>query len=115
MNGKGELLDESAPGFSAAVAQDDAEAVGYTGDGAAVGIAEGIANGFFTDFFGGSAPDIAEFIAETEVIAMPKAVETRAGTFFLKIEEAARYFGMHTTALEDTPMNHQLLLSGQRV
>jgi|SRR5581483_7288208 len=109
-----ELLDETPPGFSAAIAQHNTEAIGYARDGAAVSIAKGIAYGFFADLFGGSTPDIAELVAETEVIAMPKTVETRAGTFFFKIEESARYFGMDLTALEDTPMNHQFPLSGHR-
>lgn len=106
------LLDESAPGFAAAIAQHDAKTVGHAGDGASIGVAEGVAHGFFTDFLGGSAPDIAKLVAQTEMIAVAKAIQTRAGTFFLKVEEAARYFRMNTAALEDTPMNHQFLLSG---
>ena len=100
------LLDEPAPGLAASVAQHQAEAVGNARDGAAVGIAKRIADRFFGDLFGRSAPDVAEFIAKAQMIAMAEAIKTRAGTLFLEIEEAARHFAVDATAFEDTALNH---------
>jgi hypothetical protein len=100
------LLDESAPGLAASIAKDQAEAVGNACNGASVGVAKRVADRFFAHLFGRSAPDVSEFIAQAEVIAMAEAIKTRAGTLFLEIEEAARHFTVDATAFEDAPLYH---------
>lgn len=109
------LIDESAPSLAAAIAKDNAEAVGNTRDGAAIGVAKRVADGFFADLFRGAAPDVAEFVTQAQVIAMAEAIKTCAGTFFLKIEEAARHFAVDAAAFEDTLMDHQLYYPGPLV
>jgi hypothetical protein len=100
------LLDESAPGFAAPIAQHDAKTVGDAGDGAAVSVAKGVTNRFLAHLFRRTAPDVAEFVTQAQMIAMTETVKTRAGTFFFEIEEAARHFGVDAAALEDTTMDH---------
>src|ERR1700733_13749743 len=100
------LIDESAPGFAAPIAQHHAEAVGDSRDGAAVRVTERVADRFFAHLFGRAAPDVAEFVAQAQVIAMAEAVQACAGTLFFEIEEAARHFGVDAAAFEDTLMNH---------
>src|SRR5580658_2985257 len=100
------LLDKSAPGFAAPIAKHHAEAVGDSRDGATVGVAKRIAHGFFGHFFRGAAPDVSEFVAQAQMIAMAEAIKTSIGTLFFEIEEAARHFAVDTTALEDTTVDH---------
>ena len=100
------LLDESAPGLAASIAKHQAEAVGNAGDGAAVGVAKRIAHGFFGHFFRSAAPDVSEFVAQAQMIAMAEAIKTSIGTLFFEIEEAARHFAVDATALEDTTVDH---------
>jgi len=101
------LLDESAPGLAASIAKHQAEAVGNAGDGAAVGVAKRVADRFVGHFFGCSAPDVAEFVAQAQVIAMAEAVQARSSTLFLEIEEAARHFAVRAPTFEDTILYHQ--------
>jgi len=105
------LLDESAPGLAASIAKHQAEAVGNAGDGAAVGVAKRVADRFVGHFFGCSAPDVAEFVAQAQVVAMAEAIKTRAGTLFFEIEEAARHLTVDTPAFEDTTLYHLTPLS----
>ena len=100
------LLDESAPGLAAPIAKHNAEAVGNPGDGAAIGVAKRVADRLFADLFRGAAPDVAEFIAQAQVIAMAEAVQAGTGTLFLEIEEAARHFRVNAPAFEDTLVDH---------
>jgi hypothetical protein len=102
----GVLLDESAPGFAAPVAEHDAKAIGNSRYGAAVCVTKCVADRLFAHLFRGATPDVAEFVAQAQVIAVAEAIKTRAGTLFLEIEEAARHFGMDAPALEDTTMDH---------
>ncbi len=102
----GTLLDESAPGFTAAVAQHDSETVGYAGNSAAVSVSKGVAHGLLGYFFRSTTPDIAEFITQAKMIAVTEAIEARAGGFFFKIEEATGHFAVYAAALENTTMNH---------
>ena len=105
------LLDKSAPGFAAPIAQHDAKTVGDAGDGAAVGVAKGVTHRFLAHLFRRDAPDVAEFVTQAQMIAMAETIKARAGTFFFEIEEAARHFGVDAAALEDTSMDHLTLLS----
>ena len=100
------LIDESSPGLAAPVAQHNAKAVGNPGYSAAVCVAKGIANRFFAYLFGRTAPDVTEFIAYAQVIAMAEAVETSFSTLFLEIEEAAGHFTVRAPAFEDTTLDH---------
>jgi hypothetical protein len=100
------LLDESAPGFAAPIAQHDAKTIGYAGDGAAVGVAKRVAYRFLAHLFRRAAPNVAEFVTQAQMIAMAEAIKTRAGTFFFEIEETAWHFGVDAAALEDTTMDH---------
>jgi len=100
------LVDESTPGFAAPIAQHNSEAIGNTGDGAAVRIAKRIAHRFFTHLFGGAAPNVAELVPQTQVFAVPEAVQARVSTLFLEIEEAARHFTVDSPAFEDTLVDH---------
>jgi hypothetical protein len=100
------LLDESAPGFAAPIAKHNSKAVGNSGDGAAVGVAKRVADRFFAHLLRSAAPDIAEFVAQAQVIAMAEAVQARASTLFLEIEEAARHFAVGAPAFEDTVLDH---------
>jgi len=109
------LFDESAPRFAAPIAKHHAKAVGNSRDGAAVGIAKRVSDGFFAHLFCGAAPDVAEFVPQAQMIAMAEAIETRAGTLFLEIEEAARHFAVDAAAVEDTTVNHVTPLSGRLI
>ena len=100
------LLDKSAPGFAAPIAQHDTKTIGDAGDGAAVGVAKRVADRFFGHLFGRSTPDVSEFIAQAQVIAVAEAIKTRAGAFLFEIEEAARHFAVDATAFEDAPLYH---------
>jgi hypothetical protein len=102
------LLDESAPGFATSIAKHDAEAVGNSRDGASVCVAERVPDGFFAYLFRGAAPDVAEFIAQAQLIAMAKPIKTCTGTLFFETEEAAGHFAVNATAFEDTTMDHQV-------
>jgi hypothetical protein len=101
------LVDKSAPGFAAPIAKHDPEAVGNAGDGTAVGVAKRVADRFLAHLFSGTAPDVTEFVAQAQMIAMAEAIETRTGTLFFEIEEAARHFAVDAAAFKDTLVDHQ--------
>src|SRR5208282_1725517 len=86
------LLDKTAPGFAAPIAQHNAEAVGDARDCAAVGVAKGVTNRLFTHLFGGAAPDVAKLVAQSKVIAVAESIQARVGALFFKAEEATRNF-----------------------
>jgi hypothetical protein len=104
------LVDESAPGFSLAIAENDAGAVGNSGNGVAIGIAEGVANGVVRVLFGRAAPDISKFIAQPQMIAVAESVQASGGGFFLEAEESARDLAMNPLLLEDALIDHPLQL-----
>jgi hypothetical protein len=106
------LLDKSAPGFAAPIAQHDAKTVGDAGDGAAVGVAKGVTYRFLAHLFRCAPPNVAEFVTQAQMIAMAEAIQTRFGTFFFEIEEAARHLGVDAAALEDATVDHYLYYRG---
>jgi len=105
---KRRLVDESAPGSTPAVTQNNAKAIGDTGDRAAIGIAEGVTNLVIGNFFSGATPYVAELVAQSEMVAVPESVKARRCGFFLKIEEAARDLAVNPFPHEDALMDHQL-------
>jgi hypothetical protein len=100
------LIDETAESLAAAVAQHNPEAVGNSGDGAAVGVAKRVANRFLAHLFRRPAPDIAVLIAQSQMIAVTEAIEMSVGTLFFEIEKAAWHFSVNAAPFEDTMVNH---------
>lgn len=108
------LLNEPAPGFSALIPKHDPVPVGNARDRVAIWVAEGIAHGFIANLLRSSLPDIAEFIAELEVISMAKSIKPRGVGFLFEAEEPARDFAVDFPAFVDTLEDHTLLF-GLRV
>ena len=102
------LIDESAPGLATPIPQNNAEAVGNARDSAAVGIAESVADLIVGDFLRGAMPDIAEFIAQTKMIAVTESVKAGGIGFFFKIEEPSRHLSMNPLTLKDAFVDHHL-------
>src|SRR5579859_3899802 len=102
------LVDESAPGLATPVAQDNPEAVGNARDGTSVGVTKCVTHRFLANFVGGPAPNVAELVSQSKMIAVAEAIEAGFGAFFFKIEEAARYLAMDAPAVENAAMNHQV-------
>jgi hypothetical protein len=106
------LVDEAAPGFSAAVAEHDPITVGDPSYRSAVCIAKSVAHAIVADFLSGSAPDIAKLVAQPEVIPVSESIKTGGGGFFLELEKTSWYTAVNPTALKDSSTEHQLHYGG---
>src|ERR1700730_4731454 len=108
------LVYETTPGLSTAIAEHDAETIGNSRYGSAVGVAEGIAHGIFAHLFGRAAPYVAKLIAQAQMVPVTESIEARTGGFFLEVEKPPRYAAMHSSAFKDPSTDHQLHYHGFR-
>jgi len=100
------LFDESAPGFAALVAQHKAPRVGNAGDRSPEGVAETVADRVVGAFFCRAAPDVAEFIAQADEIAITEAGEPGPGPLLLQAKPASR----QSVALAPAPVDHSIIV-----
>ena len=68
------LIDESSPRVSLLVAENDSIAVGDAADAFPLFIAEPVPDGVVLFPLGRSAPDLAELVAKTDVVAVAESV-----------------------------------------
>jgi len=75
--------------------------VGHSGNGVSVSVAEGVSDTLIGESFSGAFPDIAEFVAQTYVVAVTIPVDVGARLRFFKMKKTTSYFAVSPLTFVD--------------